>query len=123
MGVNERSVGPDVETAEAPVDPAQARFSAAYLVVFDSDQSTVFELPQHGSVTIGRADTVDLRLESSNVSRIHARLEVTGSRVVFKDLGSQNGSRINGELIDTRQLLPGDVITIGTSSLVFHARP
>ena len=74
----------------------------------------------HGGV-IGRIERgVDFVLNHAHVSRRHARLSVHGSRVLLHDLGSANGTFINGALL-TRQteLKPGDRIDIGPYALEF----
>lgn len=74
-------------------------------------------------VTIGRHASNDLALtDDSEVSRVHAVLEPVGPAWVVRDLGSRNGTRVNGDLIaGDRRLLPGDELTIGGTRLVFRA--
>jgi two-component system response regulator AtoC len=98
----------------------------AYLLVFERDSSSLFQLPGSGDVVVGRAETADLRLRDSAVSRSHARITVSGGEAQIADLGSQNGTRLNGErLVGARPLVSGDVVTICSITLVFHssARP
>ena len=93
-----------------------------YLLVFERDSSSLFQLPRSGEVTIGRAETVDLRLRDSAVSRSHAKVSMTGGEAQIADLGSQNGTRVNGErLVGSRPLVSGDVITICSITLVYHS--
>ena len=69
--------------------------------------------------TIGRDSKSDVVLDTDNVSRNHARITLTGDRVVFEDLGSTNGSLVNDA--ETRQciLANGDVIKVGSVMLKF----
>jgi pSer/pThr/pTyr-binding forkhead associated (FHA) protein len=53
-------------------------------------------------------------------SRQHARVEYDGSRAVLTDLGSANGSMVNGRRVDTATLNPGDEIVIGSTRLSFR---
>jgi pSer/pThr/pTyr-binding forkhead associated (FHA) protein len=63
-------------------------------------------------VLVGRHPRCDTKLVSSRVSRRHCALvEVDGS-VMVRDLGSTNGTRINGHRIDTGWLRPGDVFEV-----------
>ncbi len=65
---------------------------------------------------IGRARDCDLVIDSTQISRQHARLELDHEQVVFVDLGSTNGSFINGERLathETRRLHAGDKINLG----------
>ena len=64
-------------------------------------------------VTIGRALDNDLRLQSSRVSRHHTRLETSDGESWIIDLGSANGTLVNGERVTRRLVDVGDVITIG----------
>lgn len=70
---------------------------------------------------LGRGDDVDIRLEDSFASSRHARLILQGDVVVLEDLGSTNGTRLNGEPLGGPQpLYPGDVIQIGDSEFSFE---
>ena len=62
---------------------------------------------------IGRAKDCDLALVSAQVSRHHARVVPRGNTLLLEDLGSVNGTLVNGEPVQgQRQLRPGDVIRI-----------
>jgi hypothetical protein len=71
-------------------------------------------------VIVGRASTADIRLGDSNVSREHAALEREDSGWSVRDLGSTNGTFVNGEPVQHRRLRNGDVIVVGVSELVYH---
>jgi hypothetical protein len=78
--------------------------------------------PQHGLeavlsapvTTVGRSPGNDLILDVSDVSRHHARLERDGGELRVVDLGSTNGTRVNGEPVRVARLRPGDEISFGT---------
>ncbi|MDQ6649487.1 MAG: DUF3662 and FHA domain-containing protein [Actinomycetota bacterium] len=71
--------------------------------------------------TIGRGTGVDLRLPDTGVSRNHAELHLEGNDVVFVDLGSTNGSSVNGTTTAGRVVLrDGDRIEIGRTTLSFR---
>jgi two-component system, NtrC family, response regulator AtoC len=92
-----------------------------YLLVVDSDSSTICHLPRTGSVVIGRDKDVELRVQHASVSRRHATIRVDDGIVRVADLGSHNGTRVNGELVEgTRSLASGDVVTVGDVVLVVH---
>lgn len=65
------------------------------------------------SVMIGRASGNDLRVESSGISRYHARLSIDGDSILVQDLESTNGTYVNSRKVDTAPLKPGDKISIG----------
>lgn len=73
-----------------------------------------------GSTVIGRGDQADLRLPDVGISRRHARLDFDGAQVVLTDLGSTNGSMVNGQRVSAVALNPGDMIQIGTTTLTFR---
>ncbi len=93
----------------------------SYLLVFEGASSRLFPLPDPGQVRVGRADDADLQLADVKVSRHHARITLEGGRAWLSDLGSQNGTRVNGERVVTAHpLISGDVITVSDTTLVFH---
>jgi hypothetical protein len=70
---------------------------------------------------IGRSRQCDVVLEDPNVSRQHAEIRPRGGSWAISDLGSTNGSVVNGRRIDgTEVLKPGDEIEIGTSTMTFE---
>jgi hypothetical protein len=72
-------------------------------------------------VTLGRSRQCDIVLEDPNVSRQHAEIRPRGGSWVLTDLGSTNGSSLNGRRIDNPEVLkPGDEIEIGTSVITFE---
>jgi hypothetical protein len=71
--------------------------------------------------TMGRSRQCDLMLDDANVSRTHAEVRPRGGSWVLTDLGSTNGSRINGRQVDGSEVLkPGDQIELGTSRITFE---
>lgn len=74
-------------------------------------------------VTIGKADGNDVIVaDDPAVSRLHAALEPYGASWVVRDLGSRNGTFVNGErVIADRALHHGDEIRIGATRLVYRA--
>ena len=71
-------------------------------------------------VTIGRLPECAIALDDPNASRRHAQIRREGLDVVLVDLGSTNGTKVNGVLVREHRLLPGDTITIGTTTLRFE---
>ena len=70
-------------------------------------------------VLIGRLDSVDLVIDETGVSRVHAKVVREGDLCVVMDLRSKTGTRVNGHLVDRHELLDGDVIEIGKTSLKY----
>ncbi len=73
-----------------------------------------------GSTVIGRGDQANLRLPDVGISRRHARLDFDGAQVVLTDLGSTNGTMVNGQRVSAVALNPGDMIQLGTTTLTFR---
>jgi len=72
-------------------------------------------------VTLGRSRECDVVLDDPNVSRQHAEIRPRGGSWVLTDLGSTNGSSINGRRIDGPEVVkPGDELEIGTSVIKFE---
>lgn len=72
-------------------------------------------------VTLGRSRQCDVVLPDPNVSRRHAEIRPRGASWVLVDLGSTNGSQVNGRRVDGAEpLRPGDEIELGTSVLSFE---
>ena len=74
-------------------------------------------------IRIGRAPECELVLRDSRVSRRHARLFARNGVLILTDLGSTNGTLVNGNRITEVALGAGDRIKIGESSLVVEAAP
>src|SRR3954451_4640835 len=81
------------------------------LVSFSGDQS--FELPHGKSLVVGRGVSSDIAIYDLTISRRHAELRVETDGVQVKDLGSSNGTSINGNRQTTGRLAPSDSITFG----------
>jgi len=71
------------------------------------------------SVVIGRSRECDLRVADGNASRRHAEVMQEGATYLVVDLGSTNGTELNGKRITREKLTDGDRITIGATDLVF----
>lgn len=112
--------------------PPSVEIAIAKLVVMDMDVDAKFPLPAEIEITIGRVDPhrgirpdVDLSKfdPASRISRRHARVTSRGSQFYIEDLGSANGTIINGRTRLKPQepypLVNGDVLKIGETTLKF----
>jgi hypothetical protein len=122
-------VGPvEVEIFEGSTLKA-GRFTVEAEVREDADGGFLAELVmtdgrrvQIGSepLVIGRLPECGVVLADSNVSRRHAELRRSGDSVVLTDLGSTNGTRVNGAPIRERVLVSGDEVSVGSTRLIFE---
>lgn len=87
------------------------------LTVVEEGVHTQLEI-QRQVITIGRALDNDIRLSNTLVSRHHSRIDTQGGEAWIIDLGSANGTTVNGEKIARRLLSPGDEIQVGGTRLV-----
>jgi adenylate cyclase len=79
-------------------------------------------LMSKNEVTIGRTEENDIVLDDSSVSRNHAKIANEGGGYWLTDLGSHNGTSLNGQLIQSAPLNDGDQIKIGGNRLTFFIR-
>ena len=75
---------------------------------------------EQGSNVLGRGTEADVRLPDTGVSRKHADVQLHGGIVTVEDLGSTNGTLVNGRRVARQDLADGDVIRIGHSVLVYR---
>ena len=68
---------------------------------------------QRPVVLVGRHPECDVRIDSPQVSRRHCCVAMAYDRVMIRDLGSRNGVRVNGRIIEEASLQPGDEVAIG----------
>lgn len=87
------------------------------LVLPDGSRVAISDEP----VTIGRLSDCDVPVTDESVSRRHAEVRRRGSDIVVVDLGSTNGTKVNGAGVRERQLADGDEITVGSTRLRFEA--
>ena len=90
---------------------------AGSIVLPSGDRFTLTE----SIITVGRHPDCNLVLADPNVSRNHAEIKPQGDKYVVVDLGSTNGTRVNGVRVDTQVLEDGDEITFGNTRMRFEA--
>jgi hypothetical protein len=95
--------------------------AGATLVVLDQSGKPKEKISiTRAPVTIGRLSTNDVVLADSNVSRRHAELRRRGTAWLLVDLGSTNGTLVNGKVAKEHELADGDRMSFGTSELLFE---
>ena len=91
-------------------------------ILDEKDTRTVYDL-EKPAVVVGRATDSDIAVLDLRASREHCRIERHDKQFLLVDLGSQNGTRLNGHLIERARLKPGDRIGVGNASLWFEEAP
>ncbi|EHR59007.1 DUF3662 and FHA domain-containing protein [Saccharomonospora cyanea] len=91
------------------------------ILQLDDGSNRTYSLKQGGNV-IGRGQDADFRLPDTGVSRRHLEITWDGQSATLADIGSTNGTTVNGTPVQTWQLADGDVIRVGHSSLVFRTQ-
>jgi len=98
-----------------------------YKLIITNGEQEGQEIPLRlQTVTIGRASTKatwEIGLQDPSVSRPHARLEQVQGKWMIKDLGSSNGTSVNGKELkeDGHPLRDGDLIALGATRVLFRA--
>jgi len=80
-------------------------------------QGGEYPLAENGELVIGRSSDLDMVLIEDMVSRKHAKITLAPGQITISDLGSTNGTFVNGEKVKRARLKEGDRILIGTSIL------
>lgn len=109
--------GADDRYGPPPGPPLPKRAATAALVVDQTNKR--FEL-RNGSNVIGRGTDSDLQLLDQGISRRHVDIQYDGNFATAYDLGSTNGTTVNGHEISSQMLRHGDVIRVGHTRIVFH---
>jgi transcriptional regulator with PAS, ATPase and Fis domain len=91
------------------------------LVIYCGADAAIAELPSDSALVVGRDFPSHVHLDDDGVSRQHARFWVTGATVRVEDLGSRNGTVVNGKRVTAADLVPGDEVRVGSATLILAA--
>jgi hypothetical protein len=105
--------------AGPPSGPPRQRPGACVVV----DQTNERYDLRVGSNIIGRGTDADFQLLDQGISRRHLDIQFDGNFATAYDLGSTNGTTVNGHEVGSQVLRHGDVVRIGHTRLVFHHEP
>jgi hypothetical protein len=89
----------------------------ATVVVGDDSHAVVLS---GNRLVVGRLEECDIRLDDQNASRRHAAFVRDGEGWAIEDLGSTNGTKLNGRRVVHEPLRDGDTVTVGVTKLVYH---
>jgi pSer/pThr/pTyr-binding forkhead associated (FHA) protein len=83
-------------------------------ILESQEPPVVLRLPPGAIKTVGRAVPADFIIDAALVSRVHCRLSAgKDDQLRVEDLGSTNGTQVNGERVERSTLQTGDVLTVG----------
>jgi hypothetical protein len=102
--------------APPPRNHGDSRAAAAVVI----DQTNERFVLRMGSNIVGRGSDADLQLLDQGISRRHLDIQFDGNFATVYDLGSTNGTAVNGHEVGSQVLRHGDVIRLGHTRLVFH---
>lgn len=109
------ATSPDLMAASTPSHPTLT-------IVKGPQMGSTFELTD-SVVTIGRDPSNTVFLNDMTVSRRHARLDLSGLKsglATIEDLGSLNGTWVDGAIVNRALLKDGSTIQVGTFRMIFH---
>jgi hypothetical protein len=117
--IDDRLKRGDLRCAAALVEGEDSGGGHASVVVREDGGERMVALSSD-TVTIGRLADCDVVLKDKGASRKHAQLKRRDGAWTLTDLGSTNGTRLNGQTVQSRELSDGDTITIGTTVIEFR---
>ncbi|HVX97407.1 MAG TPA: FHA domain-containing protein [Polyangia bacterium] len=112
------STSMEITNTRASDAPAKTESPRPYLMVISGTRPGELHTLSRERTIVGRSPDANVRLRDDGVSREHAELRVAGGRVTVKDLGSTNGTFVNGMRIEDRELRDGDQLTVGEATLL-----
>lgn len=95
--------------------------TASLLIVEGVDRGTRFQIGRQ-RVGIGRSSDNAVRIEDSEASRFHAAIQWRGSGFMLSDLGSANGTLLNGVRVETATVVDGDQLQVANTLLEFQVQ-
>lgn len=98
-------------------NPRKDRESPVLVVLIGQDSGREFRLDKE-KITIGRANDRDITFKDRAMSRQHCEIYRNGDAIIIRDMGSQNGLRVNGRVTMEQQLRDQDQIDVGSTRLI-----
>lgn len=117
----ELGVDESLTTGVLEIDASQVEGRVSWNAVLEVDG--VQHPLRTGTTVIGRGSDADIRITDSAASRQHLQLIWDGKAGIARDLGSTNGSKIDGQRFREAALSPGTVITVGQTAMHFQLVP
>jgi len=117
--VGEQSTAAEKPSASRSTRPSSAPVGTALLTVIGDDLSVDYFALTGEEALVGRATEAAVVLDDVTVSRQHAKLSREGAKWRVKDLRSLNGTYVNKERVESKELKDGDELQIGKFRFVF----
>src|SRR5215813_5072491 len=108
---------------EYPAALPEGDHVSAYIIIHGPGHDGTRLALREGITSFGRLPSNDVILLGDLVSRHHSRITFFEGKATLQDLGSHNGSWVNGERVTTRVLKKDDLVRIGNFRLAFHDGP
>ncbi|MEM8884983.1 MAG: sigma 54-interacting transcriptional regulator [Planctomycetota bacterium] len=89
-----------------------------FIVIEEGDTKTL--TIDKTEVVVGRSSSTEIPVKDIRVSRRHCTFLTEEGQTVVRDLGSQNGTLVNGALVETKPLKPGDMVEVGSIKIYFE---
>src|SRR6266446_6660073 len=116
-----RARAPKDREVAIPPRPSAPHTASGPRLILKGPGGEVTEYPLGQSSVLGRSTTASVRLADREVSRKHSQIDREGQDYVLRDLGSSNGTFLNGKRIfGPTRLKDGDEVLIGTSTMEFR---
>ena len=112
---DEATVNIDLAELEGAIAPATE--GRAYLIIL-AGQKVGTMIKVGDEVVLGRSSKAGLRIEDDGISRMHCRLRQKGGKTFLEDMGSRNGTFVNGDPVLNQPLSDGDKIRIGSTTIL-----
>ncbi len=112
---------PSLTTGVLEIDAQQVEGSVSWTAVIEVDGAR--HPLRKGTTIVGRGSDADIRVADGAASRQHLQLIWDGQTGIARDLGSTNGTKINGQRFREAALTPDTVFTIGQTPLAFRLIP
>jgi hypothetical protein len=103
-------------TLRVESETAQGRVAWRGVVDIDGTRHTLAK----GRTVIGRGSDADITIPDAGTSRKHVEILWDGERAMVRDLGSTNGTKLDGRPVSEAPLAPDSTVTIGRTAIVFH---
>ena len=112
-------------TTQLAPEPSITRLGTSWpvaLLIFHGHKARLATIANHQRLVLGRDPEADIPVLDERLSRLHAAFEAIDGEVWVSDLGSTNGTKVNGQPLSRARLAPGDEVRMGSVRASIHLR-